>query len=102
MGKWIRLVGDVLLFCWIRHHCRSSTTVLYSEFLSFMLVALQKVEQDDIDEITSLFHKLDVTNSNCLTKDDLRVRNENVRRSLMINAPSYLGESFRGLGETNI
>lgn len=68
------------------------------EFLTFMLVALQKVSREDLDEISQLFHKLDVTNSNCLTKEDLTVRNEKVRRSLMMtNAPDFLHEASRSL-----
>jgi hypothetical protein len=41
------------------------------KFLIYMLVTLQKVEQDDIDEILKLFHKLDKTGDGVLTTDDL-------------------------------
>lgn len=41
------------------------------EFLSFMLVAMQKVDKQSIDELKSLFHSLDVTGSGCLDKGDL-------------------------------
>lgn len=41
------------------------------EFLAFMLVALQKVNQDDIDEIMTLFDHLDRDKNGTLTKNDL-------------------------------
>ena len=55
-----------------------------AEFLSYMLVALQKVEQDDIAQILALFDRLDKTHSNCLTKYDSRRKNWNAyfRKSL--------------------
>lgn len=42
-----------------------------ADFLSYMLVALQKVSKEDCDEIMALFKKLDIDNNNCLTKEDL-------------------------------
>lgn len=76
---------------------------LFPEFLAYMLVALQKVDQEDVDEISELFHKLDVTNNNCLSRDDLKGREEHVRTSLrtswMPNAPSFVQTSFRGREE---
>lgn len=45
-----------------------------AEFLSFMLVALQKVSKDDVREICDLFHKLDGDGSNFLSMDDLLAR----------------------------
>jgi hypothetical protein len=41
------------------------------EFLSYMLVALQKVEKDDIDEIMDLFRKLDKSKTGYINKEDL-------------------------------
>lgn len=38
-------------------------TVSKDEFLRFMLVTLQKVEQEDLDEIVNLFHSLDHVSS---------------------------------------
>ena len=45
--------------------------VSYGEFLSFILVALEKVDQDEVDEIRLLFHSLDVDQSGFLEKADL-------------------------------
>jgi len=41
------------------------------EFVSFMLVAMQKVEKSDIDEIVAVFKKMDVDGSGELDKNDL-------------------------------
>ena len=41
------------------------------EFLSYMLVALQKVPKDDVKEITALFDKLDVSQNGYLDRTDL-------------------------------
>lgn len=42
-----------------------------SEFLTYVLVALQKVNKEDVRAINALFEKLDVTNSGYLSKADL-------------------------------
>jgi hypothetical protein len=42
-----------------------------AEFLSFMLVALQKVEKSEIDQLIALFHKLDRLGDGYLDKRDL-------------------------------
>jgi Ca2+-binding EF-hand superfamily protein len=42
-----------------------------AEFLTYMLVALQKVEQEDIDQIKSLFQKLDKSQTGAINKQDL-------------------------------
>ena len=42
-----------------------------AEFLTYMLVALQKVEKEDIDEIMGVFDRLDIDKSGNLTADDL-------------------------------
>jgi hypothetical protein len=41
------------------------------EFLSYMLVAMQKVEKKEIDEIMDLFKKLDRSNTGVINKQDL-------------------------------
>jgi hypothetical protein len=41
------------------------------EFLCFILVALQKVEKEEIDEIMTLFRKLDRSNTGTIDKEDL-------------------------------
>ena len=41
------------------------------EFMSFMLVALQKVDQESIDDIKSIFYSLDADGNGVLEKDDL-------------------------------
>jgi hypothetical protein len=56
-----------------------------SEFLIYMLVTLQKVEQDDIDEILRLFHKLDKTGDGVLTTDDLE---ESIKRTNKLTSSS--------------
>jgi Ion channel len=43
-----------------------------AEFLTYMLVALQKVSTDDIREIRDVFHKLDVDKNGVLTIADLK------------------------------
>ena len=42
-----------------------------SDFLAYMLVALQKVSKDDVDEILQLFDRLDIDGNEKLTKEDL-------------------------------
>jgi membrane protein YqaA with SNARE-associated domain len=42
-----------------------------AEFLSYMLCALQKVSKEDIDEILTIFHRLDKNHDNYLSKSDL-------------------------------
>lgn len=42
-----------------------------SEFLAYMLVALNKVEKEDLDEIHELFDRLDKDGNGSLTKDDV-------------------------------
>ena len=41
------------------------------EFMCYMLLALQKVKQEDIDEIRALFDKFDKDNDGDIDKDDL-------------------------------
>ena len=56
------------------------------EFLSFMLVTLQKVSQADLDEISNLFHKLDKTGDGLLSVDDLKIRSHQVNASLVLDS----------------
>jgi len=51
------------------------------EFLTFMLVAMQKVDRETIDQIMDVFHKLDETGDGHLTKDDLKRKAGQVRAS---------------------
>jgi Ion channel len=55
-----------------------------AEFLSYMLVALQKVSKDDVSDIMDLFSQLDVDGTNYLNKDDLLARDwdSSVRSSM--------------------
>ena len=52
--------------------CRQSGHVDLGEFLSFMLIAIQKVDKEDIDELKTLFHSLDKDKSGALNGDDLK------------------------------
>jgi Ion channel len=54
------------------------------EFLSYMLVTLQKVSREDVHDILQLFAKLDVDGSHYLNKDDLIARDwdESFRSSI--------------------
>lgn len=63
------------------------------EFLRYMLVALQKVDKQDIDEIMTLFQKLDKDNSGFIDKDDLMSNyNLSVRPGVVITASDLPGE----------
>ena len=42
-----------------------------NEFLIYMLAALQKVEKEEIEEIMTLFRKLDKSNTGTIDKGDL-------------------------------
>lgn len=48
-------------------------SVQLSEFLSFMLVAMQKVSAEDVNELKELFHKLDADGGGTLQKEDLMI-----------------------------
>ena len=45
--------------------------VTLAEYLAFMLVSMQKVDQELIDELTAQFDRLDVDSTGCLEKEDL-------------------------------
>lgn len=50
----------------------SNGVVSEEEFLIYMLITLQKVEEDDVNEIIQVFRKLDKTGDGALTAEDLR------------------------------
>jgi hypothetical protein len=45
--------------------------VSYGEFLAFILVAMDKIESEDVDEVRVLFNSLDVDKNGYLEKSDL-------------------------------
>lgn len=62
-------------------------TVDKAEFLTFMLVALQKVSKEDMDSVSALFCNLDKTRTGYLSKQDLRDSSfqGNFRKTLKLN-----------------
>lgn len=62
-----------------------------AEFLSYMLVTMQWVEQEEIDTLMKLFDKLDVDNNGTLNKDDLR---HNIRKGLSKKPSSNRVEGY--------
>mmetsp|Transcript_12195 Transcript_12195/g.26381 ORF Transcript_12195/g.26381 Transcript_12195/m.26381 type:complete len:379 (+) Transcript_12195:195-1331(+) len=48
-------------------------SVQMGEFLSFMLVAMQKVSEEDVQELKDLFHHLDADGGGTLQKEDLMI-----------------------------
>ena len=46
-----------------------------AEFLSYMLVTLQRVEREELDTLNRLFTQLDATKSGFLSAEDLRLVN---------------------------
>lgn len=68
------------------------------EFLRYMLVALQKVDKDDIDEIMKLFNKLDKSKTGFINKEDLVENfNLNVRPGLVMDATDIMELSVEDL-----
>lgn len=67
-----------LTVCFVFHAHMFSLFAL-QEFLAYMLIVLKKVNKADIDEISQLFHKLDVTCNNSLTKQDVAFRMEKLQ-----------------------
>jgi Ion channel len=61
--------------------------VEWGEFLSFMLVALQKVDEDDISELRTVFDRLDVNKTGKLDKRDLStaVQINNTNKKIIID-----------------
>lgn len=58
--------------------------VSFGEFWSFMLVAMQKVEREDVERLKAIFEQLDRDNSFALDKNDLKTRGTQV--SSAVNA----------------
>jgi len=89
MGTWLSAVADAIFeyrqaTFRERFQARELTTadlevmdadedgkVTLAEYLSFMLVSMQKVDQDLIENLTEQFERLDVDGSGCLEKEDL-------------------------------
>lgn len=57
---------------------KPSNTAIYclnmrrGEFLAFMLIAMQKAKQEDVDQLRAIFDKLDKDNNQFLDKKDLQ------------------------------
>lgn len=51
------------------------------EYLSYMLVKMNKVEQDDIDRILTQFRKLDRDGSGVLDKNDLERLDQELQKT---------------------
>jgi len=61
------------------------------EFLAYMLVTMQKVEQEEIDEILALFKKLDRSNTGLITKQDLMGHYQlNVKPGVVLTAEDVM------------
>lgn len=89
MGSWLSAVADAIIehrqaSFRERFQARELTSadlevmdadedgkVTLAEYLSFMLVSMQKVDQDLIDNLTTQFNRLDVDGTGCLEKEDL-------------------------------
>ena len=54
-----------------------------SEFLAFMLVALNKVDKEEIAEIMSLFDKLDVSKSGTIDIKDMVISRSMIFRGVL-------------------
>lgn len=81
--------------------------VSMEEWLTFMLVVLQKVDQESIDELKEIFHKLDTNGNGVLEKDDIVKLNRkpawrHIRReSLKMFDPSELHIDPKDLDESS-
>jgi Ca2+-binding EF-hand superfamily protein len=53
-----------------------------TEFITYMLVALQKVTKEELDELWTLFHHLDKTKEGFLSKRDLVQIKGSIRTSI--------------------
>ena len=74
-------------------------SVNYQEFLVFMLTAMGKVSEEDLQEIEVLFHKLDVDDDGLLEVTDvvaMAYGDESVKSSL--RGDSALGSQLGSLG----
>jgi Ca2+-binding EF-hand superfamily protein len=52
------------------------------EFLAFMLIAMQKAKQEDVDQLRAIFDKLDKDNNQFLDKKDLQTLVRDITRNL--------------------
>lgn len=66
-----------------------------AEFLSYMLVALQKVERSDIDEINAAFQRLDKNKQGYLSMNDIRRFSGSFRQSMYRQSCRALGPQIR-------
>jgi hypothetical protein len=53
-----------------------------ADFLSYMLIALQKVEEEDIELLNGLFNRLDSNKDGVLNKDDIVAASDPFRRTM--------------------
>lgn len=60
-----------------------SGDVSFDEFLSFMLVAMQKVDQDTVDGLREVFSGLDTNGSGSIMKEDLYLAAKRRRQQIM-------------------
>lgn len=65
----------------------------YGEFLSFIMVAMGKVEEDEVEEIHTLFKSLDVDDNGFLEKSDILKLTTGERSEAM-----QLTDSIRRMG----
>jgi len=60
-----------------------SGDVSFDEFLSFMLVAMQKVDQDTVDGLREVFSGFDTNGSGSIMKEDLYLAAKRRRQQIM-------------------
>jgi Ion channel len=70
-----------------------------AEFLTYMLVALQKVPREDIDEILTAFARLDKDGNGFLTEADLGFVRGSFRRSVATLRPAFSASMAKLLEE---
>lgn len=64
-----------------------------AEFITYMLVALQKVTNEELDELSTMFNRLDKTQEGFLSKRDLVQIEGSLRTSIRkVNAAPCLNE----------
>jgi potassium channel subfamily K len=61
-------------------------SVMWGEFMAFMLVAMQKVDKADIEELRKVFDHLDKTGTGQLNKNDIKgIVRERTQRRLQLS-----------------
>jgi potassium channel subfamily K len=70
--------------------------VSMGEFLGYMLVAMQKVDKEDMVELQQLFHKLDTNNNGSLDKADLVMLTKIRREKMAAKHAAMLASVGRG------